>query len=198
MSAPRPLTRRDVASAGAALARALVDDPGWLHIFPDHDHRLARMTTMLTLATDRIYLRGGAPWAIGDHGVDGAALWDAPGAHGLPMRAALRLAPRLAWMIGRRTPAALGMLRQMAQHHPTEPHYYLAALGIDPARQGHGLGPRLLAPVLERCDDQRVLAWLESTNPKNHSFYRRSGFELADHHDVAGGPTISFFARRSR
>lgn len=198
MSAPRPLTRHDVATAGPALARALADDPGWLHVFPDDAHRLARMATMLTLATGRIFLRGGASWAIGDQGAAGAALWDAPGAHDIPALTALRLIPRLAWLIGRRTPAALGVFRQMERRHPTEPHYYLAVLGIDPSHQGRGLGPRLLAPVLERCDDQRILAWLESTNPKNHSFYLRSGFEIADRHDIADGPTITFFARRPR
>ncbi len=198
MSAPRPLTARDVATVCAALARSMVDDPGWIHVFPDQARRLARLDRLFGLAARKIFLRGGTSWAVGDHGVVGAALWDAPGAHRIPALTVLSLLPRLALLIGRRTPIALDMFRQMERRHPTEPHYYLAVLGIDPAHQGHGLGPRLLAPVLERCDDARVLAWLESTNPRNHSFYLRSGFEVADRHAVADGPTITFFARRPR
>ena len=111
---------------------------------------------------------------------------------------ALRLAPRLAWLIGRRLGAALDVYRAMEARHPTEPHWYLAVLGIDPAHQGRGLGPRLVAPILDRCDRERTLAWLESTNPRNHGFYRRLGFEVAHAHPLPGGPTITFFARRPR
>ena len=86
----------------------------------------------------------------------------------------------------------------MAGGHPDEPHAYLAMLGVDPSRQGRGLGARLIAPMLARCDDQGTLAWLESTNPGNHAFYRRMGFEVARQRSFPGGPTLTFFARRPR
>ena len=72
------------------------------------------------------------------------------------------------------------------------------SLAVSPSHQGKGLGPRLIAPVLDRADAARLPCWLESTNPKNHTFYRRCGFEIADQHAVDGGPTITFFARRPR
>jgi GNAT superfamily N-acetyltransferase len=86
----------------------------------------------------------------------------------------------------------------MERRHPREPHYYLSVLGVDPAHQGKGLGHRLVAPVLDRCDAERRLAWLESTNPKNHAFYRRLGFAEVDRLPFDGGPTITFFARQPR
>lgn len=195
----RALVADDVPVVAPALARALVDDPGWLHVFPDDATRLGKMTKMLGLITRVVYAPARASWVVGEATIAGAALWEEPGHHGVGVMASLRLIPRLAWMIGRRTRIALRMFGEMERRHLKEPHHYLAVLGIDPAHQGQGLGPRLLAPVLDRADAARRPCWLESTNPKNHSFYVRNGFEIADQHAVdGGGPTITFFVRRPR
>ena len=62
--------------------------------------------------------------------------------------------------------------------HPREPpHHYLRVLGCDPNRQGQGIGSRLLEPTLAQCDTRGEPAYLESSNEKNLSFYRRHGFE---------------------
>lgn len=170
----------------------MADDPGWVYVFPDPATRQRRLEQLFAIVTGSLYV-GHDAWHIDD--VAGVALWDAPG-HRRSIGALVLVLPRLGWLIGRRTAAALAMFVQMERRRPSEPHAYLAALGVDPSRQGRGLGPRLLAPMLERCDRDGRLAWLESANAKNHSFYRRLGFELADTHVVANGPTISFFARR--
>ncbi len=192
---PVPLTAGEVVAAAGVLARALVDDPGWLHVFPDDATRLARLTVLLERVVDRAYVHLGASRHLPGRAV---AVWAPPGAHDLPAATMLRLAPRAMWLVGRRLPAALRMFRAMSAGTPREPHHYLAILGVDPAHQGQGLGVALLAPTLAVCDDTRTLAWLESTNPRNHGFYRRLGFELAQATPIPGGPTISFFARQPR
>jgi GNAT superfamily N-acetyltransferase len=189
-----PLDPSGASDAGALLARAFADDPGWIHVFPDDVTRVARMTKMLRASVDA-YARLGVSFVIPGAA---AAVWAPPGHHDLSTWTQLRLLPRFAWLIGRRTPAALRVFSAMTKGTPTEPHHYLAMLGVDPAHQGKGLGVAVLAPTLARCDDERALAWLESTNPKNHSFYRRLGFELAHETPVRDGPTVSFFARRPR
>jgi GNAT superfamily N-acetyltransferase len=188
------LDRAGVPDAAAFLARALCDDPGWIHVFPDDRTRLARMTTMLR-ASVPAYAKMGASFAIAGAA---AAIWAPPGKHDLPALTQVALVPRLTWLIGRRVPAALRLFAAMGKGTPKEPHHYLAILGVDPAHQGRGLGAAVLAPTLARCDDERALAWLESTNPKNHSFYRRVGFEVALETPIPDGPTITFFARRPR
>ena len=192
----RRLHADDIGRVAAALARSLTDDPGWIHLFPDDATRARSLDRLFVTVMRTVYVPRGESWQIGD--AAGGALWDPPGMHDLPLLTGLRLAPRLAWLIGKRTPVALRMFREMERHHPREPHFSLAVLGVDPAHQGRGLGPRLLAPVLDRCDADRRLAWLETTNPKNHAFYRRVGFELADQWPTPGGPTISFFGRTPR
>lgn len=70
------------------------------------------------------------------------------------------------------------VLEQMGGFHPTEPHWYLAAIGVDPSRQGQGLGSALLKHTLRSCDTQGLPAYLESSNPKNVPLYERHGFEV--------------------
>lgn len=66
----------------------------------------------------------------------------------------------------------------MGRHHPTEPHWYLPLIGVDPACQGRGLGSALLKHTLRLCDAQGSAAYLESSNPRNVSLYGRHGFEV--------------------
>jgi GNAT superfamily N-acetyltransferase len=196
----RRLTAAETPAAARALARALHDDPGWIYTFPDERVRPGKMEAMIATVLRGIYLHHDECWTI-DDGADrvaGAALWDPPGEHELPIGRALRIAPRLAWLMGRRLRAGVEVFRQMERRHPIEPHWYLALLGIDPAFQGRGLGPRLIAPILDLCDQDRLLCWLESANPRNHAFYRRAGFEVADVHRFNDDFSLTFFARRPR
>jgi GNAT superfamily N-acetyltransferase len=66
----------------------------------------------------------------------------------------------------------------MQDAHPADPHFYLAGVGTEPDRQGQGLGSAVMGPVLDRCDAQRVPAYLESTKEQNVAFYEHHGFAV--------------------
>ncbi|MEA3019661.1 MAG: hypothetical protein QOI47_1185 [Actinomycetota bacterium] len=76
--------------------------------------------------------------------------------------------------------------------HPHErPHWYLNVLSTLPARQGQGLGARALAAMCTRLDAARVAAYLESSNPRNMTLYRRHGFvDMDDTVDMPDGPSL--------
>lgn len=75
--------------------------------------------------------------------------------------------------------AVLGQVgEQMRAYHPDAPHWYLAAVGVDPARQGEGLGSAMIKEGLRLCDAQGLPAYLESSNPRNIPLYERHGFEV--------------------
>jgi ribosomal protein S18 acetylase RimI-like enzyme len=68
-------------------------------------------------------------------------------------------------------------------------HWYLPTLGVDPPRQGQGIGGALLQPVLARADAEGLWCYLETEKEKNVPFYRKHGFEVAAEGDLAGdGP----------
>ncbi|HKU13003.1 MAG TPA: GNAT family N-acetyltransferase [Steroidobacteraceae bacterium] len=82
------------------------------------------------------------------------------------------------------------LIRQMGQYHPQSPHYYLPFVGVEPLQQGRGLGALLLQPILHRCDDERLPAYLESTNPRNIPFYERLGFKRVGMMQAGTSPAI--------
>jgi ribosomal protein S18 acetylase RimI-like enzyme len=64
--------------------------------------------------------------------------------------------------------------------HPREqPHWYLAFIGVDPARQGYGVGAALLRSRLRRCDEDALTAYLESSKLENVPLYQHFGFHAS-------------------
>jgi len=110
--------------------------------------------------------------------VAGAAVWMRPGRWRFSLVDEARMAPAVLTSFGATgTVRLLKLLGAVERAHLREPHYYLFAIGADPAHQGRGVGAALLAPMLARCDEEQLPAYLESSNPANLSFYRRHGFE---------------------
>ena len=57
----------------------------------------------------------------------------------------------------------------------------------------------LLKPVLDRCDDEGLGAYLESSKEENIAFYNRQGFELTRRLDLpAGCPPVWAMWREPR
>ena len=81
-------------------------------------------------------------------------------------------------------------VEQMDSFHPSEPHWYLPMIGLDPAKQGNGYGSALLKHALERCDGDGKPAYLESSSPKGIPFYQRHGFEQIGTIQVGSSPPL--------
>jgi len=90
-------------------------------------------------------------------------------------------------LVGNRLPTVLQALHEVSLEHPDEPHWYLQAVGTLPSMQGKGKGAALLVPVLDICDATGLGAYLESSNPRNVSFYYRLGFEIRKELILADG-----------
>lgn len=178
----RKATHADVPDISRALAAAFEDDPVMALLFPptsrDRRPRLQRffqVTVGLHLAHDETWTTAGRT---------AAAVWAPPDHWKTRPRDVVRLAPVMARILGRHLPVGLRVLSRVEKAHPGEPHYYLAILGTDPPQQGKGLGGAVLAPVLARCDEQGVGAYLESSKERNVPYYRRFGFEVTEEIDV--------------
>jgi len=84
----------------------------------------------------------------------------------------------------------MSLFEQMGRSHPGEPHWYLPLIGVDPQYHGKGLGAALLRHALGECDRERLPAYLESSNPRNISLYRRHGFEVTGVIQAGSSPPI--------
>lgn len=125
----------------------------------------------------------------------GAALWLAPGVG--PDEAKLMTVVQDTVSSRLRDPL-LCMMEEMGESHPTYDHWYLPLIGVEPTHQGQGLGAQLLQPMLQRCDEEQLPAYLESTNPRNIPFYERLGFRRVGAIQVADSPVITTMLREPR
>jgi ribosomal protein S18 acetylase RimI-like enzyme len=168
----------DVAAIGRWLGRAFRDDPIFEFLSPglDVDTRAHRCQWFFR-AEAAIRTRQAAVWTTPDG--TGAAIWAPPGRWRMTLGQTLRLAVPI--LRGARANAVRGLsaLSAIEKAHPHDPpHWYLAVLGTDPDHQGRGIGSALLQPVLDRCDEDGLGAYLESSKEANIPFYERHGFTV--------------------
>jgi ribosomal protein S18 acetylase RimI-like enzyme len=90
----------------------------------------------------------------------------------------------------------LATFEKMGQSHPTEPHWYLPQIGVDPIAQGKGIGAALMRHALARCDQEQALAYLEASKRENIPFYQRHGFEVTGEIQIGAAPLVTPMLRR--
>jgi len=69
---------------------------------------------------------------------------------------------------------------------PSEPHYYIPAIGTIPPQRGRGIGSALLQAALRQAESGRAPIYLENTNELNLPFYQRSGFSIREVFKMTG------------
>jgi len=190
VTAARQADASDVDAVARVLSRAFLDDPVACHLIASDRRRASGLRAFFGVQMRRQLLALGGVYTTDD--LAGGALWAPPGIPPTPLLTALvSLLPAAPYVAGRhffRTLRGLGMIEAI---HPKEPHWYLAALGTDPDRQGQGVGSAMVGPVLARCDEDGSRAYLESSKERNIPFYRRHGFEVTGEVRLpGGGPTI--------
>jgi len=184
----------------AVLAAAFHDDPVFRWLIPDDARRRPALERFFAIEARDVALAHGRSLAGSDErdGLVGAALVLPPGRWRMPLRVQAAHAPAWVRIFGRRLPHALGLLTRLEQRHPREPHAYLAYVGVVAAAQGRGVGTALLAPLLDRCDRERLPAYLEASNPRSASLYERLGFETTATIRPLGAPPIRLMSRTPR
>ena len=164
----------DLSTVTETISRAFQDDPTWSWAFPDPARRQEQYAVFWR------FLTAGAmryPWVIMTDLGEAAAVWIPPGGTEIPEEDEAVVEPLLEDLVGPRAGEVIELLARFDAAHPrNEPHYYLSLLGTHPAHAGRGLGMALLADNLQRIDQERKPAYLESSNPANNHRYERHGF----------------------
>lgn len=192
----RPARKADLRELSATLSRAFFDDPVMMWIFPDGKTRAGYLTRMFAAMTRHHHLpRGGVE--VADPGTDtstgprpgvgAAALWDPPNQWQESRWAEFAMMPAFLRVFGLRSGTARAIQETMKRKHPEEPHWYLAAIGSDPAVRGQGYGQALMRSRLDRCDAEYCPAYLESSKPENVPYYQRFGFRVMEEIPLPGG-----------
>jgi ribosomal protein S18 acetylase RimI-like enzyme len=185
----RPVVVSDIPAAADMLVRSFADDPVANFMFAGETRRRLGLHSFFMSQMRRQYLPYGHVYTTDDLG--GVAVWGPPDRTRRPLRELLQLLPTVPFLASSRMVKALQLLFEIDSLHPKEPHWYLATLGTEPARQGQGIGTALLRTTLEQIDEEGSPAYLESSKERNVSLYARFGFEVIDlHRSRVGSPPI--------
>ena len=176
----------------ATILLAFGSDPAARWSYPDPRDYLRYFPDILRAFGGAAFTCGTA-YQAGDFA--GAALWLPPGVRG--DEAGLESIFR-ASVPPERQDDLFRVFEGMASHHPKEPHWFLPLIGVDPRCQGKGLGSALMRHALERCDEDHLPAYLESSNPANIPLYERHGFVVLDKLQSGSSPTIVPMLRAAR
>lgn len=71
--------------------------------------------------------------------------------------------------------------------------WYLYNLSIKKEAQGKGIASKLMRPMLQFCDDEKMVAYLETNKDKNVSLYNHYGFELKKE-EIIPKTTVTHYA----
>jgi GNAT superfamily N-acetyltransferase len=176
----------------AVTSRAFWPDP-LFGFFAKSQEQERRLLPIFLGALLRDCFHHGQVWgALENERVVGSASWLPPGATPRSTLREFRIyaACARALLTGRNRVTGIRLLSAVEDEHPSEPHWYLALLGVDPSLQGHGYGRALLQPVLTKCDTRIEPAYLETQKPENLPFYERFGFRVLNEISVPGSPPV--------
>ena len=175
-----------------ALTLAFVADPASRWLFTEADSFLRNFPkSARALAGPALY--SGTGLAMDNYAA--VALWLAPGKG--PDE--LALGELIETVVAREKQDDMAaVVEEMGRYHPDGPHWYLPLIGVEPSRQGQGLGSALLRTSLSRCDADGLPAYLESSSPKNQPLYERHGFQAIGEIKIRSCPPIVPMLRRPR
>ncbi len=191
----RRVGRERTARIAAILGEAFADDPlqAWLLEGVDPSDRPERRTAWWRFMIS--HAPAGAELHMTGDG-SAAACWHPSAPEPYPQEVRAKFAEMVTDLTGGRAPLVLESLARVARRAPTEPHWHLAAVGVVPGRQSGGVGSRLMATMLARCDRLGIPAYLESSNARNLDFYRRLGFgPVGEVHTVDGRVALTLMWR---
>lgn len=166
------------------LGRAFQDDPMWVALMPDADVRAGMLASMFTALARTTPAADGIAEKTSD--IHGVALWLAPGRDiGLwaMAKSGFALARFTMGLPGNDRKWMMAVINQIGERRKAlmpRPHWYLAAIGVDPDSQGEGIGSALMRHGIARADDGHHPIYLETDTESNVRFYRNLGFDVLE------------------
>ena len=183
----RHAVRADLPALLDVMVRGFWEDPLYVWMYPDERRRAGGLRETFALITALGLVRG---HTYTDAERTATAVWTAPDVALVDDEEAEGFAAMVERHIGDRVAHVLTGMDETEAHRPAEPHFSLHSLVVDAGAQGTGVGARLLAPVLARCDEDGVRAHLTSSAARNVPFYERQGFRVVAETELPGGGPV--------
>jgi len=184
----RAATAADADAAAATLGRAFLDDPLISFLLKNEATREANMPRLF-----KLLFKLGLPHGACDvtSGYEAVALWRPPNEWEIPWWQYIVNGAEFLGIFGfggaRHVTWVMDIIEK---RHPHQPHWYLQAIGTDPAKQGKGFGGVVMRRQLAIADAAGMPAYLESSKDINIPIYKSFGFEVTGEIKLPNGPTL--------
>ena len=83
---------------------------------------------------------------------------------------------------------AMNLKKEFTDHYD----WYLFNLSIKKDAQGKGIASKLMRPMLGFCDDERMVAYLETNKEANVGLYQHYGFDLMKEEMIPKSPVMHY------
>ena len=83
---------------------------------------------------------------------------------------------------------AMNLKKEFTDHYD----WYLYNLSIKKDAQGKGIASKLMRPMLQFCDEEGMVAYLETNKEKNVSLYKHYGFDLMKEELIPRTPVMHY------
>ena len=93
---------------------------------------------------------------------------------------------------------AMNFMEKIHHEKAPEPHWYLMILGVDPPRQGQGVGGALMQPILSRADAENCRAIWRRTRRGTSRFTSATDSNVFEDDIPKGGPYMDEVKRPAR
>ncbi len=181
------LQSAQMADASEIAAHAFASDPVFSYLTPDDPELRFRALSWVTNRIMTACTQYEHIYTTSD--LQGIAAWLPPGEFSSNLRQQLkmmwqlqlyRLPMKVGWnRLGRWLDALYATEIAHQQDMGNAPCWYLGLMVVNPAKQGQGIGSRLLQPILRRASDEGLPCYLVTFAEQAVRFYQKNGFEIA-------------------
>lgn len=196
----RLLRSNELEVAAQLVGRGMRDNPSNVTVFriPDGERRSIAMGRFFVPVLRGVYQRGFVLGAIRSSRLVGICGIARPGFCQPDVIEKIKVVP--AAVIGNpvTTPVRiLNWVGEWARRDPSEPHWHLGPVVVEPSLRGQGIGTAMLNAFCMIVDGTGAHAYLETDKSENVRLYQRFGFTVVESAEVLEVPNW-FMSRLSR
>lgn len=195
----RLLTASDIEQAAQVISQAFNNDPLISFMLP---FRRTRVKTLYKFfrAYGEVNIKNNRGYGFGEP-LQGVAYWKSPNQDNLSIsvKSLTLFLPLLftLYPIGYfRAKAILQKIDELHKKHADQPHYYLDNIGVIPNAQGKGVSSKLIRPILEMADSQKVITYTDTVTQSNVALYEHFGFQCVEQSPIANTGITVWALRR--
>ena len=196
----RLLRETELEEAAQLIGRGMCDNPANMRVFriDDPEKRSHAMGRFFVPVLRGLYQRGLILGAILSNRLVGICGMARPGFCQPRTSEKIRVFP--ATVMGNSITTPVRILRWVgdwARRDPSEPHWHLGPVAVEPLLRGQGVGTAMLNGFCEVVDGTSADAYLETDKCENVRLYQRFGFTVTESAEVLGVPNW-FMCRAAR